>query len=324
MIKSLRSLSLLMITLMIAAVPLCLAEEITLTTIMPGGGGDILRIDEGVVGENFNDPGHINYVPDTNIPDNGLVIEGKLAIGTPWQGRELLTAYSSDTRVDAILKLTHETLSTNFRKAGIEIYTNNDFPIHAEKRGSIYSRKFPADFFLESFNGQDIVFVTNTGTATQSAPETDYITGEVMRIRNDGTVGIGTGHPNLTGVLNSRLVIDGDDTPDYRGESGYTVSISGDLYVDGNVETSTGMCADYVFEPTYELQTIEEHARFMWDKKHLPAIPVAEKTEDGKYRISMGAQQTAILEELEKAHIYIEQLNTRIKTLEAKLQTSKK
>ena len=72
---------------------------------------------------------------------------------------------------------------------------------------------------------------------------------------------------------------------------------------------------DAVFEPDYELPSIEEHSAYMWANKHLPAIG---PTPDGK-RVQFSVQQRhfGMLNELEKAHIYIEQLNERLKEKDA-------
>lgn len=75
--------------------------------------------------------------------------------------------------------------------------------------------------------------------------------------------------------------------------------------------------ADYVFEPGYKLDSIEDHATYMWQEKHLKAVPKAKRDEQGKDMVEIGAQNRGVLEELEKAHVYIQQLNERIKALEA-------
>jgi hypothetical protein len=82
--------------------------------------------------------------------------------------------------------------------------------------------------------------------------------------------------------------------------------------------------ADYVFEPTYKMESIEEHAKYMWENKHLKAVPGLIKDENGQEMIEVGSHQRGILEELEKAHIYIEQLDNKIKALEAKLKALEK
>jgi hypothetical protein len=66
---------------------------------------------------------------------------------------------------------------------------------------------------------------------------------------------------------------------------------------------------DYVFEPDYELESIEEHAAYMWKNKHLPAVGPGRYAEDGRAVYELGESRAGMLEELEKAHIYIDQLN---------------
>jgi hypothetical protein len=57
-----------------------MAEEITLTTIMPSQ--DVLKVKKGVVGVNYTDPTHAEYMPAGNIANNELYIQGALGIGT--------------------------------------------------------------------------------------------------------------------------------------------------------------------------------------------------------------------------------------------------
>lgn len=99
-----------------------------------------------------------------------------------------------------------------------------------------------------------------------------------------------------------------------------TVTPAGKLDVNGTIyQRGSVLHADYVFEPEYELESIEEHADYMWREKHLKAVPKAELDESGQEMLEIGAHRRGILEELEKAHVYIQQLNDRIKVLEAKL-----
>lgn len=92
------------------------------------------------------------------------------------------------------------------------------------------------------------------------------------------------------------------------------VEITGTLFLNG-----TEVTPDYVFETSYKLETIEEHADLMWDNKHLPAVNPATINENGHTVIEVGARTQGMLEELEKAHIYISQLNETIKALEERL-----
>jgi hypothetical protein len=68
----------------------------------------------------------------------------------------------------------------------------------------------------------------------------------------------------------------------------------------------------YIFEPEYNLESIEKHAALMWKEKHLPAGPKARVDDQGREFSEIGSQRRGILEELEKAHVYVEQLHRRL------------
>lgn len=51
----------------------------------------------------------------------------------------------------------------------------------------------------------------------------------------------------------------------------------------------------------------------MWNNKHLKAIPKASVDKSGKEIVEVGSHRRGIVEELEKAHIYIEQIHMQIK-----------
>jgi len=91
------------------------------------------------------------------------------------------------------------------------------------------------------------------------------------------------------------------------------VDITGSLFIN-NVDNST---PDYVFEPDFKLESIEEHADYMWKEKHLPAVGPARLNDKGQTVIQVGARSQGLLEELEKAHIYIHQLDSRVTELQA-------
>ncbi|MCP4697732.1 MAG: hypothetical protein GY862_12905 [Gammaproteobacteria bacterium] len=93
-----------------------------------------------------------------------------------------------------------------------------------------------------------------------------------------------------------------------------TTAPIGKLDVNGTIyQRGAELHADYVFEPDYLLESIEAHAEKMWREKHLPAVPKAQTDENGREILEVGAHRKGMLEELEKAHVYIEQLNDTIK-----------
>jgi hypothetical protein len=82
-------------------------------------------------------------------------------------------------------------------------------------------------------------------------------------------------------------------------------------FINGYDFCNTNNIPDYVFHNTYNLESIEEHGNFMFNNKHLPSVKSAryiKNTDDLK--------KEDILEELEKAHIYIYKMNERLKILE--------
>ena len=120
--------------------------------------------------------------------------------------------------------------------------------------------------------------------------------------------------PDYTGGINEGVKV---MTLDVNG-----LRLDTDLDVYGTIYQRGGtLHADYVFEPGYELESIESHAEFMKTNKHLKAMPKATKDENGLEVVNLGSHNRGLLEELEKAHLYIDQLNERLKVLEAKLQT---
>jgi len=111
-----------------------------------------------------------------------------------------------------------------------------------------------------------------------------------------------------------------------KSSSGYGVYSKGNMKVDGKLNVSGPIIqkgkkihADYVFDKNYKLESIAEHSNFMWENKHLKAVPKAKIDKDGLETVEYGAHQRGIVEELEKAHIYIEQLNAKNKELEDRI-----
>jgi hypothetical protein len=72
--------------------------------------------------------------------------------------------------------------------------------------------------------------------------------------------------------------------------------------------------ADFVFEPDYNLRSIEEVESYIKENKHLPDIPSEKEVkEEG---ISVGEMNTKLLQKIEEQMLYIIELEKRIEKLE--------
>jgi hypothetical protein len=102
-----------------------------------------------------------------------------------------------------------------------------------------------------------------------------------------------------TGAAELEMTSDGD------------LTIRGDLTVSG---TCTG--CDGMFQPDYAVESLEEHATFMWENSFLPDVG---PTPDGHTQIQVFKKTAGMLKELEKAHIYIAPLNDNITEKDAEV-----
>ena len=89
------------------------------------------------------------------------------------------------------------------------------------------------------------------------------------------------------------------------------VGAAGNVTVAGTMTTGGPQCGggcDFVFDPNYELESIEQHAASMWENSHLPAVGPTEPSQSMNLTEKVGG----LINELEKAHIYIERVNERL------------
>jgi hypothetical protein len=107
---------------------------------------------------------------------------------------------------------------------------------------------------------------------------------------------------------NNNLLLVGTKSPDQ-------VNITGNLVTTGTITTGGPTCGggcDAVFDANYNLLSIEDHAAQMYANKHLPAVgPTVPHAP-----LNISEQYGRMLNELEKAHIFIADLNQRNKALQ--------
>ncbi|KRS17853.1 hypothetical protein [Roseovarius indicus] len=171
-------------------------------------------------------------------------------------------------------------------------------------------------FALEANTPNDTLWLASTGfvgigTASPDAPlevsnddTFSYfrITAEQAAINQSADMTF-TGGPLGTGEFRYNIV-DGDG-PEMK------LNANGDMEIDGTLTTGGPTCAggcDAVFDAEFERLSVTDHAALMWDKGHLPAVGPTLPGEAFNVTEKMGA----MLNELEHAHIYIEELHAEL------------
>jgi hypothetical protein len=99
------------------------------------------------------------------------------------------------------------------------------------------------------------------------------------------------------------------------GAAEMVIDSGGDVTILGTMTTGGATCGggcDRVFTAEYELPSIEAHASDMWENGFLPNIGPTIENEP----LNVSDKVGRMLNELETAHIYIEQLNERIAVID--------
>ncbi len=97
-----------------------------------------------------------------------------------------------------------------------------------------------------------------------------------------------------------------------------TVDIEGNLVISGDCTEQNGACADYVFEPDYELRPLDELQAFIAANKHLPNVPSAEQMKQNG--VNMTKLSGRLLEKIEELTLYTLQQQELIEELQVSLQ----
>jgi hypothetical protein len=119
--------------------------------------------------------------------------------------------------------------------------------------------------------------------------------GNVMSLRGDGRVGIGT--------LNTA--------------TGFKLSVAGKIICEELKVQLIGAWPDYVFRNDYPLRSLEELESFIQKNQHLPGVlPASEIDGNG---VQIGDMQKRSMEKIEELTLYILQQNNKIKSQESRI-----
>jgi len=147
--------------------------------------------------------------------------------------------------------------------------------------------------------GRTMLTLSNNGPAFLRLENTNVAADARWVFSHDGTGNLGI---NRDGGINE-----------------FFLDPAGNLTLTGTLTTGgAGTCSagcDRVFDADYPLPSITEQQEMMFSNRHLPNVGPTD--ENGPFNISH--KMGGMLNELEKAHIYIAQLNERISVLEEAL-----
>jgi hypothetical protein len=302
-----------------------------------GGASFLAFVDQGAAGN--SETGTILFEVDAGAPANSLKVSSTGRVGlrtaTPVLDLHIATGDTPAHRLE-------QTAASGFTAQTWDIAGNEaNFFVRDVTGGSRLPFRIRPGAPTSSI---DIAASGNVGIGT-SSPAVPLHTrttaaGEVLRVEdtgnagwirfdNQGTakafVGFGDNNSLFAGALAQSLAVRAENALHLGGSATLTMTLTGGnvgigttapagkLDVNGSIfQRGVQLFADYVFEPTYTLESIEDHAAFMWNNKHLPAVGARKVDEQGREVVEIGARMRGMLEEIEKAHIYISTLSERI------------
>ncbi len=109
---------------------------------------------------------------------------------------------------------------------------------------------------------------------------------------------------------------------DVEGTSHFTNKMIVDNEIESKkvkVTATPGSVPDYVFAPTYKLQTLNELEKYIQTNKHLPNIPSVKEVETNGQ--NLGDMQLKLLEKIEELTLYTIEQGKDIKMLKSKLNS---
>lgn len=253
------------------------------------------------------DAGTTPFTVEGDAPSNALWIndDGDVGLGTslPRQKLHVFDTYNPTLRLeqpDTVFPAQAWDLAGTFQGLYIIDDTTNRIPV---KIGAAS----PNDSFVVAANGN-----VGFGTATPQAPfevsdDETYtffrITAEQAPINQSVDITFTQG-PLGTGEMRYNIV--DDDGPEMR------LNADGDMVIYGSLTTAGSLCkegCDAVFDADFKRRSILEHAELMWEKRHLPAVGPTIPGEP----VNVTEKMASMLNELEHAHIYIEELHGQTK-----------
>ena len=294
-------------------------EDTSTTSSFPGRDWQITVNDSANGGLNkFSiediDGGRTPFTIEGNAPSHSLYVDdgGRLGLGT---STPVVDIHSKSGNTPT-LRLEQDG-SSGFTPQAWDVAGNEtNFFIRDATNGSTLPFRIRPGAPTSSI---DIAANGRIGVSDQSPDDAIHIT----NVKDATNRYIGLRYEDTGTSINWRTIFDTTDdrfliTKSSSGGAELIIDNTGDVTIRGGLITgSAGSCTtaapcDLVFDSAYKVPSIEEHAKEMWKNKYLPTVGQTSAGEP----INVTQKVTRMLNELEKAHIYIEQLHERLSMLE--------
>lgn len=151
-------------------------------------------------------------------------------------------------------------------------------------------------------NNKVSIWIQMASSHVYNVPFTAYYHGNVELVY--------TNQPHLAAINESGTVYDVNSR---YGMTGSTFEVEGTIR-SKEVKVEAAPWPDYVFEPNYDLRSLEEIEKFIQTEKHLPEIPSSSEVEDNG--ISIGQMSALLLKKIEELTLYTLRQEAKIKRLE--------
>lgn len=134
-------------------------------------------------------------------------------------------------------------------------------------------------------------------------------------LRSNGNVGIGTNNPQARLDVNGNVRIGDVTTP-----VGYKLYVEEGILAERvRIAAKNGAeWADYVFEPDYDLNSIEQVEKFIKANKHLPNVPSAKEV--GEKGVDVVEMDATLLRQIEELWLHVIELKKENETLKEKVE----
>jgi hypothetical protein len=163
--------------------------------------------------------------------------------------------------------------------------------LHLLGEGSYYGTDLDARIFrMIDANGTNAV--VDGGITFESYTSTDKVSKDILTLRGNGNVGIGTTNPSATLTVKGNILAS-------------KIEVKSDSEIPAS---------DYVFNEDYNLRSLSEVEQFVKENKHLPEVPSA--TEFKKNGYSIGEMDDILLRKVEELTLYIIEMNSQLKIVQ--------